>query len=182
MSVGTGFDDFIQDLQGILRAAWGETWGELHEGIPVRDLTKEITTPLIVVVSRREPSKHVKNIKPRPMGTEVDPDRLGLIELYEMWYDMEVEFRIYHNTHASAKRVAASLEEILLSFAGYFKSRGLDEILFLEELEPDVENPSRIPLPCRHLRYYIRLRKEFRLNTNVIREIQGQVNVRANPA
>lgn len=175
---------FIEELDRLLKAAWGDNWGTLHEGLPTTNESESLKMPVIVVVLiERIPSEQIPNIKPRPMGTVVDPTRIGLIDQYRMHYDVTLEFRCYHNTHASAKELAEGLEELLLMFAGYFKEKGIiEEILFLRESEPSVEDGRRLDFPCRHLRYKIRVGKTIKVPQSIIRQIETQLNVRENPA
>lgn len=174
---GGTLDGFIQNLQLLLQAAWGDGWGELVEGAPMRDATDEITLPLITVrLLSRRPSIQRPGIKPRQIGTVADLTQGGLVNEYRQEFDVEIEFRCYHETQSGAKDLAAGLEEILLAFAGFFKEQGIQEILFQEETEPATADERRLDFPVRQLRYYLRLERVYRIHTSRIQQIRSQVD------
>jgi hypothetical protein len=181
MMTTASVDDFIMMLQKLLHAAWGASWGELIEGLPVRDQTERVDLPKIIATLKdRVPAEDFRARKPKKMseglGTFQGPD-----EIYLMWFDVTMEFGCYGNTHAQAKNLSSGLEEILTMFAGYFKEKGVDEIRFLREYEPTVESERRIPFPCRHLVYGIRIKQATQVQMAILQRILTDVVVAGNP-
>lgn len=169
-----GFADLLDRL---LKAAWGQTWGTFTDKNPTGTTPEEVPLPIISWdVRERIPSEAMKQIKHRNWGTEPDPDNFGeFLTTFRQWFDCTIEFKVWAKTSREAKALLRKLEDVLLTYAGYFKEKGVSEITFLAETRGDVETAGRQDLACRVLAYRVRTEHITAVRTAALNEIITKV-------
>ena len=80
-------------------------------------------------------------------------ERMGVI--YGQKYDCEVQFNIFASEYKMANEVMKVFEEMIFSFTGYMKEKGIANILFKEQFTDTDFNIYRKSLSVRNLRYHI---------------------------
>lgn len=152
-----GFTDLIHDL---LNRVWGPNWGIFTSESPTGNDPEVSPTPHITYnLLRREPADK-KSLKRKQFKTFADKDNPGHnITLYRQWFDCAMEFVVYTKTNKEATRVAQRFEEFMETYTGYFKQKGVSEIVFNSEEGPSVSSESRQDIPHRTVRYFVRIER-----------------------
>lgn len=154
-------DEWTDWVKFILDAAWGAGWGEFTIENPIETNPEDVHLPIITYeLAHRKPSDSIRGIKPRAMEIVPDPDIPNhKITVYRQWFDCLIDFHVWHKTNREAELLKNQLEDLMLGYSGFFKQKGVSEILFLEENPPDVSTKWRLDIPRRTLRYFVRLEK-----------------------
>jgi hypothetical protein len=175
-------DEFTDLVKFILDAAWGPDWGEFTIEYPTGTDPDNIPLPIITYeLVRRRPSESIPALKPKPMQIIPDPDVPGhTITIYRQWFDCYIDFSFWHKTHREAEDLKNRFEDMMLAYAGYFKQKGVSEILFHEEGPEDISVKWRQDIPHRVLRYFIRLERVTTVRSVVINNITTVVDVALN--
>lgn len=145
-----------------------DLWKKVHQDCeflekePIGDDAEQIPLPRVVydLLWRRHSQRLSAGQKPRILNVYTDPEHPGhnLVEATE-YFDCLVEFQVFGRTKNEAREWTKKLEVFLLGYTGYFKSKGIHEILFQEELRPEVEDKYRQDMPFRRLRYLFRIQR-----------------------
>lgn len=110
-------------------------------------------------VISRHPHKEYKPI-PREDIIECDEhneQRYGTI--YGQTFDCIVQFNIFASENRAANKVMETFEELMISYAGYFKEQGVRDLYFKEQITDTDYNNFRETLSVRNLRYYVQIEK-----------------------
>lgn len=157
--------DFIQMVGKIVSRAMAEDKVEFvfDEGKRLStDPNEEIDHPYITykIVSR----KPIKELKPREREStisevvDVQKDkRQGRI--YGQKFKSYVQFNIIASEYTQADRVMNVFEDLIFSYAHYFKMNGVAEILFEDHLTDKDYDIYRQNLSVRNLVYYVEIEK-----------------------
>ena len=151
--------------------------GTIHN--PAGGFTDTITYQII----RREPAslkdkpfQSEKEIKPRVRDIRSTDD--GAVEILGQWYDNLVLFDCWTTSNAEADDLLQWLEDFLFKFTGYFKSIGIQEMLYFRSgrftwgtTEEEAMTRWRNPFKVRSLTYYVRSEKLWYINRYEIEEI-----------
>jgi|GEM_PF-2841216 len=169
------FLDFIDDLRRLWEAA-----GKAGKFVRQSPLKEDAEFPTITYrILRREINKEFKDIKPRYRTTIRHPYlEEEYIELYGQIFDVWVEFCIYTLSAEEADELVMELEEFLQTYAGFFKQKGVQEILFHAQGEDEVLEEQRIHISKRKLLYTMRFEKIIVRFLNEIEQIAVQANLR----
>lgn len=100
----------------------------------------------------------------------------SIIELFRMWYDVELVFKVYDETNRGASIVAQDLEDFLFTYRGHFKKLGISEIFFMAETPPAVVSRWGKELPERNLRYLVRIERITTIRSNTITDLNTVVS------
>jgi hypothetical protein len=168
------FLGFIDDLRRLWEAA-----GKPGKIIRQSPLKEEADFPTITYrIIRREINNHFKDIKPRYRTTIRHPYLEDeYVELYGQIFDVWVEFCIYSISAEEADELVMELEEFLQTYAGFFKQKGVQEILFHAQGEDEVLEEQRINIAKRKLLYTMRFEKIIVRFLNEIQQIAVQANL-----
>ena len=173
-------EDFHDTLKALLDAAWGEDWGMYIDDEPTGSTPESIRFPIIAYdTTNRVPTKEIATKKPRLFHYGVDPNNPGdSIYVYRQWFDYTIRFDVWAQTNKECSATASRLEDLLLTYAGYIKSCGVDEITFLSEgidLAPD---KWRLEGIVKSIRYLIRIQRITIIRKKTLKEVVEKVYVR----
>lgn len=104
----------------------------------------------------REPLREIKPMAREEIIEKCDvsgEERGGMI--YGQKYNCEVQFNIFASEYKIANEVMKMFEDMLFSFTGYMKERGISNILFKKQFTDSDFNIYRKSLSVRNLRYTI---------------------------
>lgn len=166
-------DGFTDKIREMTAAAWGEDWGEFIQDEPTGNDPEEVILPKITFDTyERLPSKTHKSLAPIKFDTFRDPERPEtLIEVYRQWFDVEVEFKVYHLTNRDARVLMEDFEGFLFTYREFFKDCGISELLFLAETKPQVVTRWGKKLSERNLRYLVRIERVQEVRSNILSDI-----------
>lgn len=174
------FDAFTDRMNELLKRAWGDDWGDFIQSEPTGNNPDKLVLPVIVYDTlRRVPSVSHKSPEPILYDKIRDEDHpTTFLELYRQWFDMEVNFFVYHQTNRDARILMEAFEDFLFEYKDYFKDLGISDIVFQSEEPPQVVTMWGKELPQRNLRYLVRIeriRTKRSNTTQVINPVvQGQ--------
>lgn len=166
-------DQFTDAIGTLLRKAWGEQWGEFTFDEPIGNDSERIILPKITFdVFDRIRSKTHKSLDPLLFDQRRDPDNPdSFIKIYRMWFDVELEFKIYHTTNRECKVLMDDFEEFLFIYKQYLKEHGISDIIFLAETRPQVVTRWNKQLSERSLRYLVRTERITTVRSNTLKDI-----------
>lgn len=161
-------------------------WTKIHpecvfsEDEPSHNDSEDVPLPHIVYdMTYREHTEQMSDgRKPRIIQVKPDPEQPGhnLTEATE-FFDCVAEFVIYANTNRQAREWAEKFELFILTYTGYFKQKGIQEIVFLNEQRPEVSTKYRQDLPHRVLHYLVRIQRSRMLRSIRLSEIETEVSM-----
>lgn len=169
------FDQFTDRIREMLSSAWGDTWGTFTQHEPNDSVgeTEQVLIPVITFDTyERVPSTSHKSPDPILYDTIIDEsDGRSTIKLYRQWFDLEAEFKIYHENNRDARILMEDFEGFLFTYKGYFKHLGISDIIFAAELQPKVESRWNKDLSVRTLRYLVRIERILTIRSNTLQKI-----------
>jgi hypothetical protein len=122
--------------------------------------------------SKDKPFDGKKNYKPILRESYPDPENPGYrIQVLGLWFDNLVEIMCWALTNKAANARATWLENLMLSYAWYFRYNGVQQILYAgreSDKRIDVEN---IVVFQRPLLYYLRTEKLFTVSEKTIEDL-----------
>lgn len=160
---GASLYDFIDMLAAVVDYAMKD----LKVKILTDDSENIITDPEIPFehpyitfkVISRVPTKEYKPIV-RENIVECDEhneQRYGTV--FGQTFDCIVQFNIFASENRTANKVMETFEELIISYAGYFKEQGVRDLYFKEQITDTDYNNFRETLSVRNLRYYVQIEK-----------------------
>lgn len=167
-----GIDEFTDKILELTSLAWGEDWGTFTLEEPVGNDQENLNAPIITYdIHERVRSESHKSLDPILFDTVKDPDDPGAsIKLYRMWFDVEMEFKIYHETNREARMLMEEFETFLFTYKGFFKNMGISDIIFLAETKPMVTTLWQQNLPTRTLRYLVRIERITTIRSSALQK------------
>lgn len=110
------------------------------------------------VISRR-PKNEYKPIAREEIVEcdEHNEQRFGMV--YGQFFDCIVQFNVFASENRTANKVMETFEELMLSYAGYFKEQGVVDLYFKEQVTDSEYNNFRETLSVRNIRYYVQIEK-----------------------
>lgn len=167
-----GIDEFTDKILELTSLAWGEDWGTFTLEEPVGNEQENLKAPVITYdTHERVRSESHKSLDPILFDSVRDPDDPGAsIKLYRMWFDVEMEFKIYHETNREARILMEEFETFLFTYKGFFKNMGISDIIFLAETKPMVTTLWQQNLPTRTLRYLVRIERITTIRSSALQK------------
>ncbi len=169
-------DDFADKVKELLAMVDPDV--QFVEDEPTGNSPDKINLPIITFdIHERVRSESHPSLGPILFDNIKDPENPeSTIKRYRMWFDTEVEFKIFHQTNREAKIVMREFEEFLFIYKGYFKELGISDIIFLAERPPQVITRWQMEVPVRTLRYLVRIERITTVRSN--KHLQfGQVDL-----
>lgn len=151
-------DELSYLIKSLLDDTWEDNWGEFSDSSPnsLTESEEHIFPRITFKVLNRIPSKHKLGIKPRLMDITLDEkDSNYTLLMSRQWFDCEVEFLISHHTNKEAYELMTRFELFIEAYTGYFKRKGISEIVFLNETSVDSENSVLKHKSNKSLKYLI---------------------------
>lgn len=119
-----------------------------------------LDTPMITykLISRKPKGE----LKPRFRESFVEDkddreSRFG--EIYGQKFECELQFNIFASVYEVAEQVMERFEDMMITYAGYFKKNGVGELLFKQQCTDEAFSKMRQTLSIRNLSYYVEVEK-----------------------
>lgn len=116
-----------------------------------------------------------KEIKPRVRETIIEKDKLNesrIGEVYGQKFKCLIQFNVFASVYKEAEEVMEKFEELIITYAGFFKENGVAEIFFEKHLTDDYYAKLRETLSIRNLIYYVEIEKLTVIFKEKIKEIE----------
>lgn len=177
---------FISLMHRTLKAAWGNDWGTFCEAFPNGRDPQQTKLPVITyqVISKRPgivSKDGTRELKPRLRDTvrlaATDTSPADVVSIYAQWFDHDIVFELWEETNTALTQLGERFEEFMMTYSGYFKSRGVGEIIFDKMLNGYTSKSWRDNLVPKSYFYYVRLEQHVAVPSNVIKEIIGRVEI-----
>lgn len=181
-------DGFIETVQKLLTAAWGQGTFILSEEEPTGTDPQSLPIPHITMdlSDRKHMSEQSLNGIPGFKSSfrgkfheqRNDPEYPGhFIHEFRKYFHCEVTFKIWHKTNSGARSIAEKLEYFMEAYAGLFKEHGMFQIKFNREGSPKVIDSSRQFIPKRELVYDIYIVRTDIVRTKQLYDVQISMNI-----
>lgn len=121
---------------------------------------QRLDTPMITYkLKERKPKGELKprfreNFKESKNGIE---SRVG--EVYGQKFKCHIQFDIFASVYEVAEQVMERFEELMITYAGYFKKNGIAEIIFDKQFTDETFESMRQTLSIRSISYYVEVEK-----------------------
>lgn len=177
------FDDFTDMIKRMLDAAWGKNWGTFMQRFPNGRDPSNVDLPIITYhCKRKRPGiygKGTQEIKPRfreyYTPSQQPGERPIKVNVYSQTFDYEVVFDIWAETNQQADELANQFEDFMMTYAGYFLSQGVQQMVFLEASDTTDDVSLKDNVVVRNYKYLVRLEKHVEVPISVIQEVIGAV-------
>lgn len=138
------------------------------------DIMKNIDKPVITYkVIERVPKDEIKS-RVRETVVDID-DTTGLQRIGEVWgqrFKCIIQFDIVASVYKDANEVMNDFEDLMISYAGFFKKNGVGEVFFKKHLTDSHLDNLRENLSIRSLQYYVEIEKVTVIFKEKIKEIE----------
>lgn len=171
----TTFLDFIDDMRGL----WVKQGEDLCNIVRAFPNDKEAELDIITFrLINRKINQEFKDYKPRLRTTLPHPHReKETIQVYAQVFDLLVEFKVLTSTAEKADMLVTEFDDFIQRYTGHFKQAGVQEILFVQQLEDQVNTFNRIEKHMRPLQYNIRLERLTVKYENELEHISLQAKI-----
>jgi len=156
-------EDFISMLAEVCSRAMKPWNAELNpnEGAVLKDEDKELKHPVILYeVVNRIPKMERKPRQMEDIVEIVDPG--GQKRIGRTWgqrFACVIQFNIVASDYSTANAVMSTLEDTIFTYTGYFKSKGVAELIFKRHFTDKTYDRYRQWLSVRSLQYDIEIEK-----------------------
>jgi hypothetical protein len=168
------FLQFVDELRRLWKDAGKK--GDIVRQFPIHE---DVQYPLITYrLLKRVVNPNFKERKPRLRDIirhPYAPDHF--IELYGQIFDVLVEFKIYSLSQEEADELVIEFEDFLYLYTGFFKKKGVQEILFYAQEEDEVITKDKYSVAVRTLQYQMRLEKVTPRFLNQIQDLAVQASI-----
>lgn len=177
-------DQLAEILKKLCNAAWGSGWGEFSPDLKRGEHADEIVFPQITIgINEKDVTTEGKPIKPILFDSFKEVNENGeftgdVFFAYRQWFDTVVEFDIYAQTNAEARKLKNNFRKLVLAYTGYLKNAGLSEIFFLREVPSKMSLNYNEKLPMIPLYYYIRFEEITVIRKSLIDRIDVELEIK----
>ena len=153
-------DDFIKMVAEVTSKALREFQVEFRpdEGAIISDPEKKLEHPVILYsVKERIPKLERKNRAFEEVYESGENGRKGTI-----WTQRQactVQFDVVASEYTTANQVMSNFEDMIVTYTGYFKSKGVAEILFKKYYTDQNLDKYRQWMSVRSIQYYVEIEK-----------------------
>lgn len=126
----------------------------------IKDPEISVERPYITYkIINRKPKNEYKPIVREEIieHDEYNNQRIG--NVYGQKFDCIIQFNIMANENRLASQIMEAFEELMISYAGYFKQEGVVDLYFKEQITDTEYDNFRESLSIRNLRYYVEIEK-----------------------
>ena len=95
-------------------------------------------------------------------------------------FDCIIQFNIFASENRVANKVMETFEELIISYAGYFKEQGVRDLYFKEQITDTDYNNFRETLSVRNIRYYVQIEKLMVIFNRSISDVNAFGDVKQN--
>lgn len=156
-------EDFVAMLAEVVSKTMQKWHVELNpeEGAILKDDDRKLEHPVILYeIVDRVP---YNELKPRQLEDIVEKvDEEGHTRLGRIWsqrFNCVVQFNVVASDYATANKVMSTLEDVILTYSGYFKSKGVGELLFKRHFTDRNYDRYRQWLSVRSIQYRLIVEK-----------------------
>jgi hypothetical protein len=96
------------------------------------------------------------------------------VQIHGQIFDCYIEFCVFAKSAEEADQITEELDEFILMYKGFFKQKGVQEILFHQQLEDMVLTDWKFPIACRPIQYIMRFEKITPIFLNQMEEIAAR--------
>lgn len=176
------FEEFIDAIYVLLKAAWGEDWGVFSMNKPSITDGRDVTMPQIVyTIPKIEPGMigtH-REIKPRlrDRRNELSPitGDLNWVEIYGRVLDCQVDFIIYGANNKNANLLAKRFRQLLDTYKGALMRQGLQNLWFTKEADRNIDENSDELIAARTISYLVRIEELSRVEVATIEALSVEM-------
>jgi hypothetical protein len=162
----------------LLNVVWKSNWGLFTDENPTGNNPDEIPLPHITYNLVHRTHTKGRTVKQTQFDSFPDEENPGHnITMYRTWFTCVMEFCMYAATRKEATRLAQRFEEFMETYNGYFKSQGISEIVFMEELIPTISANYRQDIPHRTVRYEVRIERITSIRSAHLKQVLATINV-----
>ena len=83
--------------------------------------------------------------------------RIG--DIYGQRFKCKIQFNVFASVYELAEQVMERFEDLMITYAGYFKKNGVGELLFEKQFTDEAFSTMRQTLSIRNLTYYVEVEK-----------------------
>lgn len=168
-------EDFISMLAEVCSKTMKPWQAELNpnEGAVLKDDDKTLDHPVILYeIVNRIPKLELKPRQLEDIVEKVDPD--GQTRIGRTWsqrFSCVIQFNVVASDYSTANAVMTTLEDTIFTYTGYFKSKGVAELIFKRHFTDKTYDRYRQWLSVRSLQYDIEIEKLTTVFDTTIEEI-----------
>lgn len=101
-----------------------------------------------------------------------DKEEARVGQVYGQKFASIIQFDIFSSVYATAEQVMERFEELLFTYAGYFKKNGVSEIYFKKQYTDSSYDMYRQQISVRSIQYYVETEKLIVVFRDKIQEIE----------
>lgn len=172
------FDDFIEIVAKLICLTMDDLDFKI-EFIPQDGQEKiidpDVKTDKVYITYNLVSRVPLREIKPMPREEIMEKsditgeERRGMI--YGQKYKCDVQFNIFASEYKIANKVMKMFEDMLFSFTGYMKEKGVSNILFKQQFTDTNFNLYRKSMSVRNLRYDIEIENLIVLLSDTVEQV-----------
>lgn len=126
----------------------------------IKDPEISVEKPYITYkVINRKPKNEYKPIVREEIMEHDEHGNQRIGNVYGQKFDCIIQFNVMANENRLASIVMERFEELMISYAGYFKEQGVVDLYFKEQVTDSDYDNFRESLSIRNLRYYVEIEK-----------------------
>ena len=119
-----------------------------------------IDHPIIAYhLNSRKPKGEIKPRFRESFTSTLHNSSLETGEIYGQRFKCHLQFNIFASEYAIAEQVMERFEELMITYAGYFKKNGVVEVVFDQQFTDKNFESMRQTLSIRNLCYYVEIEK-----------------------
>ena len=168
-------------LRQLLNTAWGSEWGIISPDTARGEDPEKVILPQINLIMNLREISDGTNPKPQLTDTVseiVDGKNTGdSFRIYRQIFDCIVEFDFFESTSKGCRQLMTRFEELLGTYTGFLKEKGVSEIFFLKEVPAkySLNYIEGVPMKC--LYYFVRLERIKTVRLSDIKEIEYRLAI-----
>lgn len=159
---GASFDNFIEMVSKLVCLTMEEDNVEFlpdeNQHVIIDPDIKIDKTYITYRLISRSPEREIKPMAREEIiepGIDESNKRRGIV--YGQRYDCLVQFNVFASEYKTANKVMKNFEEMIFSFTGYMKSKGVQNILFKGQSTDTDFNVYRKTMSVRSLKYEVKI-------------------------
>lgn len=163
-------------FQQLTNAAWGTEWGEVSLDSPTGTDPTQVKLPWIVLDMNSREVQERRSLKPRQVSSVQEvingkPTGDTLL-VFQHSFDCILEVNFYANNMLEARHLMQRFEKLILIYAGFIKSEGVEELFFLKEVNSkhSINYTSHLAMKCSM--FYVRFTREYIVRSSSIHSLE----------